>query len=157
MNHGLPNSTIRHGNREGAPSKKLTTPCVLIVDDDQAVRTLLAASLEDLGCKTVMAGNGEEALQVLHAKPSVDLTVAEVAMRVMGGLDLLRAMRETDGLKQLPVILCSTTIDETILKQAVEYKCGRYLLKPVNAEFLFSQISSLLRQEAFRRTDRSVS
>jgi CheY-like chemotaxis protein len=54
---------------------------VLLVDEDRAVRALLAVSLEALGCRIVTAGNGEEALRVLHAKPSVDVVVTEAALR----------------------------------------------------------------------------
>jgi CheY-like chemotaxis protein len=148
---GSTNGAPKHGHREGMFNKKLTAPCVLLVDDDPVVRALMATSLEDFGCKTITAGNGEEALQILHTRSSIDLIVAEVTMPVMGGLELLRVVRQTDDLKQLPVILCSTAIDETALKQSVKYRCGRYLLKPVSAEFLFDQISSLLKIEALRR------
>ncbi len=137
--------------REETPNKKLIAPCVLLVDDDPMVRGLLATSLKDLGCRTLTAGNGEEALEVLHAKPSVDLVVTEAAMPVMGGLELLCTVRQTDELKQLPFILCSVSIDEAMMKKAVEYRCGRYLLKPVHPEFLFEQISSLLHQKVSRR------
>jgi CheY-like chemotaxis protein len=124
---------------------------VLLVDDDPAVRGLLAISLKDLGCRTLTAGSGEEALRILHAKPSVDVVIAEVALPMMGGLELLCTVRQTDALEQLPFILCSVSIDEATMKKAVEYGCGRYLLKPVHPEFLFAQISSLLHRKVSRR------
>ena len=145
------NARSKPARREGTPNKILTAPCVLLVDDDRAVRALLATSLEYLGCRTLTAGNGEEALQVLHAKPSVDVVVTEIALPVMGGLELLRTVRQIDGFKTLPVILCSVFIDEATMKQAVAYRCGRYLLKPVYPEFLFEQISGLLQQKVSRR------
>ena len=148
---GTTDRTPRDKRREGTPNRKLTAPCVLLVDEDRAVRALLAVSLEALGCRIVTAGNGEEALRVLHAKPSVDVMVTEAALPVMDGLELLCTIRQTDGLKQLPVILCSASIDEMMMRKAVECGCGRYLLKPVHPDFLFEQIRSLLQQKASRR------
>ena len=143
--------TPRHSRREGTLTKKLIAPHVLLVDGDLMVRALLAVSLKTLGCRIVTAGNGEEALRVLHAKPSVDLVVTEAALPGMDGLELLCAIRQTNGLKQLPVILCAASIDETMMKKAVECGCGRYLLKPVHADFLFEQIRSLMEQKASHR------
>ncbi len=127
-------------------------PCVLLVDDDPTVRAVLGESLEALGCRLITAGNGEEALWVLRAKPSIDVVVAEVAMPVMGGLELLRIVRQMDRFKALPMILCSAVVDKATMKEAVEQRCGRYLLKPVHPEFLLHQITSLLTQNISRRT-----
>src|SRR5271157_3992920 len=96
--------TLRHKRREGTPNRKLTAPCVLLVDEDRTVRALLAVSLEMLGCRIVTASSGVEALRVLNAKPSVDVVVTEAALPVMDGLELVCTMRQTDGLKHLPVI-----------------------------------------------------
>ena len=131
--------------REGAPNKKLTAPRVLLVDDDRVVRALLAISLEDLGCRILTAGNGEEALQVLHAEPSVDVVVAEIDMPLVDGLELLRRIKQSARHKDLPVILCSVRADPETMKRAVENGCVLYLLKPIEPEFLFEQISTILR------------
>ena len=141
----------RHSQREGAPNRKLTAPYVLLVEDDRTVRTLLAVGLEALGCRIVTADNGEEALRVLQAKPSVDVVVTEAALPGMDGLELLCSIRRTDGLEQLPVILCSAFIDEVMMKKAVACRCGRYLLKPVSPDFLFEQIRSLMQQRGPHR------
>jgi CheY-like chemotaxis protein len=141
----------RHKRHEGALTKKLIAPRVLLVEEDRTVRALLAVSLQALGCRIVTAGNGEEALRVLHARPSVDVVVTAAALPVMAGLELLCAIRQTDGLEQLPVILCAASIDETMMKKAVGCGCGRYLLKPIHPEFLFEQIRSLLQQKASRQ------
>lgn len=145
------NGTSKRHRRRGAPHIKPTAPCVLLVDEDRTVRALFATSLKDLGFRILTAGNGEEALQILRAKPSVDVVVTEVALPVMGGLELLRTVRRTIGLKTLPVILCSVAIDETTTRSAVEYGCDLYLSKPVHPEFLAEQISSLLHPKISRR------
>ncbi len=129
---------------------KLLRPCVLLVDNDSAVRALLSSSLKDMGCKTITAGDGAEALHVLHNRPYIDVIVTEVELPVMSGLDFLRILRRIDKFKRLPVIFVSASVDETSVRTAVEFRCGRYLLKPVQPEFLLDQISSLLRRKPSR-------
>jgi CheY-like chemotaxis protein len=151
LSPGSTDRAPRHSLREGTLTRRLTVPHVLLVDDDRAVRAFLAASLETLGCRIVTAGNGEEALRILHAKPSVGVVVTEAALPVMDGLELLCAIRQTDGHRRLPVIVRSASIDETMMQKAVVCGCGRYLLKPVHPDFLFEQIRSLLRRRASHR------
>ena len=67
-------------------------PVVLLVDNDRTVRTLLAASVRDLGYRILTAGDGEEALQVLYGKRSVGVVVTDDNARDQG-LDLLRTVR----------------------------------------------------------------
>jgi two-component system chemotaxis response regulator CheY len=142
----------KNGMPDRTPDQQLTRgrtggevqPVVLLVDDDRTVRTLLTASLNALGCRILTAGNGEEALQLLYTKWPVGVVVTEAAMPVMGGLDLLRTVRQTDRFKTLPIIFCSSVGDEATKEKAFEYDCDHYLTKPVQPEFLFDQISNVL-------------
>ncbi len=129
------------GHSEGA------RPVVLLVDDDCTVRSLLATSLRHLGCRVLAAGNGKEALRILHTQTSVDVVVTEATMPVMHGLELLRIVRQTHGLRHLGIILCAAALDETTKRSAAKYGCSSYLSKPVHPEFLFDQISGLLHHE----------
>jgi len=144
-------SALRRSQREGTLRGKFAAPCVLLVDDDRTARSLLAVRLDALGCKVLTADSGEEALRTVRAKPSVDVVVTEAALPGMGGLDLVCTMRQMDGLKHLPVILCAASVDEAMMKKAVACGCGRFLLKPVHADFLFEQIQSLIQQKATHR------
>jgi len=124
--------------------KRLTAPCALLVDDNSSALALMAISLKELGCKVLSARNGQEALNVLRAEPSVDLVVTDLGMPVMDGLELLSQIRATETLKDLPVILCSGDVDEAIMKRAAGYGCSRYLVKPVFPDVLFNQILAVL-------------
>jgi two-component system, NarL family, sensor histidine kinase EvgS len=130
--------------QEGTADKRLKSPCVLLVDDNRLALVLMARNLKELGCSVLSAGNGQEALEILHAEPSVDLVVTDLGMPVMDGLELLRQIRESERLKDLPVILCSGDVDEAMMKKATAYGCVRYLVKPVHPEFLLEQIQTIL-------------
>ena len=125
-----------------------TSPGVLLVDDNSVALALMAISLKDLGCRVVSAGNGQEALAMLHAGPSVDLVVTDLRMPAMDGWELLQNIRASATLKDLPVILCSGEMEMTMMHQAEEDGCTRYLIKPVFPDVLFEQILTLLERPA---------
>ena len=80
--------------------------CVLLVEDDAAVRGSLAALLEGWNYRVVQAANGQEALVCL-ARPwqQVDVILSDVVMPRLGGIGLVKALRK-DGVTT-PVILMS--------------------------------------------------
>ena len=129
---------------EGESKEANARPVMLLVDDDGATLALMATSLKCLDGRTLLAKNGEEALEILHAEPSVALVITDVGMPVMGGLELLRRIRESERLADLPVILCSGNDDRTIVQKAWEYRCTRYLIKPILAEFLVDEVAAVL-------------
>ncbi len=135
--------TSGHQGEEVSKEAK-ARPMVLLVDDDGAALALLAASLRRLGLRILSATNGEEALAVLRTEPSVDLVIMDVGMPVMDGLELLRRIRQSEGLTDLPVILYSGNDDSATVQKASEYGCIRYLVKPIHAELLLEQVAAVL-------------
>jgi CheY-like chemotaxis protein len=121
---------------------------VLLVDDDRAALTVMAATLWRLGVRTFLAGDGAKALQILENELSVDVVVTDVAMPHVDGLELLRRIKQSAIHKDLPVILCSGHADPETMKKASEDGCALYLLKPVEPEFLFEEISTILQRGA---------
>jgi DNA-binding response OmpR family regulator len=77
---------------------------LLVVDDEQDIRYLYAAELEDDGYQVDTAGSGNDAAQLLQEK-DYDLVVLDIQMKGESGLQLLqKIVRER---KDLPVILCT--------------------------------------------------
>jgi len=75
---------------------------ILVVDDDEAIRTLLQEELEDEGYKILVATNAREALKIIEAEP-LDLVILDIRMP---GMDGLEALPRILGLREgLPVIL----------------------------------------------------
>jgi CheY-like chemotaxis protein len=84
-----------------------TNVTILVVDDSDIVRAVLAGALEARGYRVVEAGGGEEALRWM-ATHRCDLVLTDVCMPGMDGLELLRTMRAHDGLASVPVMLLSS-------------------------------------------------
>ena len=75
---------------------------ILVVDDDEAIRTLLQEELEDEGYKVLIATNARDALKMVAAEP-LDLVILDIRMPGMGGLEALPRIL---GIKEgLPVIM----------------------------------------------------
>ncbi|HEX3777645.1 MAG TPA: EAL domain-containing protein [Polyangiaceae bacterium] len=106
---------------------------VLLVDDDDAVRSAFRRLLERRGFSVFPCSSGREALERL-ASASFDAMVSDVRMPGMSGLKLLRAVREHD--LDLPVILVTGNPDVDSASEAVEYGAFQYLIKPIESEHL---------------------
>ena len=112
-------------------------PTVLVVDDDEAVRTVVSWQLEAAGYAVVQASDGGQALAGLeHHAP--DLVVLDLTLPVVAGLDVLRTVREgrTPAAADLPVIVLSGRSGETDRIVGLDQGADDYLVKP------FSRASS---------------
>lgn len=107
--------------------------CVLLVDDDPAVRSSFERACRRLGFDVEVAENGRAALERLDAR-RFDLIIADVAMPGLSGVDLLRAIRATDI--HVPVALMTAAPQLDSAMEAVEYGAFRYLVKPVEIDEL---------------------
>lgn len=103
-------------------------PTILIVDDALSCREPIAAGLRLSGYKTLSAGNGQEALDLLAGAP-VDLVLLDVAMPVMDGVTALRRIRENPRNANLPVIMLTASTDQAIHAATEPLRPAEYLLK----------------------------
>lgn len=71
--------------------------CVLLVDDESAIRALFAMVLRGEGYEVVEARDGEQALALAAEMPHIDVVVSDISMPHMNGISLARALRETYG------------------------------------------------------------
>jgi DNA-binding NtrC family response regulator len=77
---------------------------ILVIDDDEAIRTLYEMELRDAGFHVETADSGSKALQMIENDPP-DLITLDIRMPGMSGLEVLGEIRKRH--KTLPVVLCS--------------------------------------------------
>ncbi len=126
--------------------------CILIVDDESAVRLFLAEELAQEGYNVLTAANGKEALARLREE-IVDLVLLDLKME---GMDGLQVMEEIQKQPLPPIIIMLTayaTLDSAIA--AMRYGASDYLLKPCSTKELLASVAKGLsrRDEELRRQE----
>ena len=102
---------------------------VLVVDDDVGVREVLSHYLTAAGYAVCAASNGREALDLLDGGERPDLFVLDLMMPVMGGVELISALRAKPGWAETPIIVLTGTKGFS----AAQLQVNAVLHKPFNA------------------------
>ena len=118
-------------------------PHVLVVDDDDRIRSLLSRFLRDNGFVVATAKNGNDALDVLKCA-YFDVLVVDVMMPEKDGLELTRDLRATSD---LPVLLLTALgeVDDRIA--GLEVGADDYLSKPFEPKELVLRLKAILRRK----------
>jgi EAL domain-containing protein (putative c-di-GMP-specific phosphodiesterase class I) len=126
---------------------------VLVVDDDPLVLALASRTLATAGFQIETAANGRLALEILD-HGSFDAIVSDISMPVLGGIELLSAVRARD--LDVPVLLMTAypALDTAI--GAVEYGAMGYLQKPFDPGTLESKVSRAVRLHRLARLKREA-
>lgn len=119
---------------------------VLLVDDEFALVETLKDFLEDAGYRVATASNGEEGLEAMKAgRP--DLVVTDLMMPIMGGKEMLIAMRSDPQLKSVPVILMSAARRQIAVPPGEDFPTfSAFLRKPFQLGPLMEAIVKLIGQ-----------
>jgi CheY-like chemotaxis protein len=84
------------------------SPCVLVADDDEAVRSVVTELLHRCGMEARCARDGGEALELLHTGGLPDLLLLDLAMPRVDGWRVLDAMAREDRLRALPTVVLTS-------------------------------------------------
>lgn len=125
------------------PDGQLT---VLIVDDDEGVRTGLGHSLAQRGYQVHTAASGRDGLlEVARLEP--DVVLLDLCMPDIDGMDVLRLLREKEDTRTLPVILLSVEADPLVKAEGLRLGADDYVGKPYSSVELEARIESVLRRK----------
>lgn len=116
---------------------------ILIAEDDQDIRELVALTLQFHGHEVVSAVDGAEALEKAQGDP-FDVILMDVRMPRMTGYEACRRMREIDVTREVPIIFLSAKGQESEIKAGMEAGATQYILKPFTPEVLAGKISEIL-------------
>ena len=115
--------------------------CVLLVEDDPALRRYLEIVLQRAGYDVFTAGDGLEAMKFLLSD-SMDVVVTDALMPNLDGYELVRFVRSSEHLAHLPIILLSALDPKNSTDEAEQVDA--FLAKPVSPEDLLNQITEVL-------------
>jgi two-component system chemotaxis response regulator CheY len=120
---------------------------VMIVDDQQSIRSLARLHLQMLGVNGILeAADGEEALKMLVAPrlQPVNLVISDHNMPKMTGLSLLRAIRGYTPTANLAFIMLTGNADKELVLASKQHGVNNYLIKPFTMATLKQKIEAVL-------------
>jgi two-component system alkaline phosphatase synthesis response regulator PhoP len=125
---------------------------ILIIDDEEDIRTLLAYNLKKEGFEVVTAENGEEGIKKA-LKHVPDLILLDVMMPGMDGIEVCDAIRSAPSINH--VFICFLTARNEDYSQIAGLEAGAddYIAKPIKPKVLISRINALLRRSSNVKTE----
>ena len=118
------------------------SPTILLVDDEDSVRKVLAFPLERDGFAVVQAADGEEALEKFAAQ-TIDLVVLDIMLPRLDGLEVCKRLRATST---VPIIMLTARDDELDKVIGLELGADDYITKPFSIREFRSRVRALLRR-----------
>ena len=120
------------------------TALVLVVDDNESVRTFVRAALEDVGLHVCEASNGEQALEEFVLRRP-DIIVLDVMMPVMDGCMVCSRLRRSMGGSRVPILMMTGMDDSEAIASAYEHGATDFITKPLNPTILSHRVRYMLR------------
>ena len=116
---------------------------ILVAEDEADIRELIAFSLDFAGFEVVTAADGEQAVQkAMQEKP--DLIMLDVLMPRMTGYQVCAAIKETDELKGIPVVILSAKGQESEIEEGLDAGAYEYILKPFVLDELVQKVQAIV-------------
>jgi len=116
---------------------------ILVVDDFSTMRRIVKNILRQLGFNNVIeADDGTTALTKLQAE-KVDFVITDWNMPKMSGLELLKAIRSSDTLKDLPVLMVTAEALQENIVAAIKAGVSNYVVKPFDAATISEKIEKI--------------
>jgi len=116
---------------------------ILVAEDNFANQRLLSYRLRKLGHTVEVCNDGIEALKLIENEV-FDLAILDISMPNMDGLTLLKNVRQTDGMENLPVIMLTASAIEQHRNIAAINNVGAFLEKPISSQVLKKNVNQLI-------------
>lgn len=116
---------------------------ILIVEDDEAIRTGLKYYLEQESFDVLLAQNGQEAIEKINNNLDVAIVLLDINLPDISGFDLFKKIKD---LKNFPIIFLTANDLEISIVRGLDMGADDYITKPFKARELISRINSVLRR-----------
>jgi DNA-binding response OmpR family regulator len=116
---------------------------ILVVEDEEHLRTMLAEHLEDEGYTVHTAANGHEALAVAQSR-RFDVILLDVMMPGLNGFDVCTVLRDLPHTRTTPIIFLTAVADNARKTMAMRLGATEYLTKPFKLREVTARVDSIL-------------
>lgn len=129
---------------------------ILVVEDEELIRNMIALNLADEGYDVIQAENGREALNILeqinqqNSKEKIDMIILDLMLPEINGLDICRLLRYRGN--DIPILILSAKAAETDRVLGLEIGADDYVTKPFSMKELVARCRALLRRNTINHT-----
>lgn len=120
---------------------------VLIVDDEEEIRQLVAFNLAKEGYEITPAASGEEALRLAISQPP-DLVILDLMLPGIDGLEVCRRLKREPGTREVPVVMLTAKGEEADIVAGLELGADDYVTKPFRVRELLARLRAVLRRRS---------
>jgi len=117
---------------------------ILVVEDEKNIRELIKFNLENAGYDVDTAVDGKVALEKLSEE--IDLVVLDLMLPEIDGMEICRKMRESEELRQIPIIMLTAKGEEVERILGLEMGADDYMTKPFSPRELVARIKAIFRR-----------
>ena len=117
---------------------------ILLVDDENDLRSIVALRLRKAGFEVEEAIHGADALEKLEKGAKPDLVILDVMMPVMDGFETCQKIRETRDHASVPILFLTARSEDWDMLTGYSKGCDNYLLKPLEFDKLLAEIRRIL-------------
>jgi len=103
---------------------------VLVIDEDKFVINIYESELHQQNIEVISADNGEDGWR-LAEKEVPDLIITELILRKINGFDLIKKIKKTKKLKNIPIVICSSLNQQEDIDEVLELGATKFLSKQV--------------------------
>ncbi len=126
--------------------KHVTTPqTILVAEDSETIRAIIAGILKRQGHTVVEARDGMEAWSLLQARKDIDILISDINMPNMDGHQLCRMVRGSMDYAFMPILIVSTMADKEDIAMLLNAGADDYIIKPFAAEEFLARLKAHIR------------
>ena len=118
---------------------------IIVIDDAQPTRAKMRMFLEEAGHTVLEGTDGEDGLSVLRNNKDISLILCDVNMPVMDGITFAFALKDEEGLKDIPLVMCTTENFESVRDDIKELGIRAWMTKPISKKLLVLALQKILK------------
>jgi CheY-like chemotaxis protein len=126
------------------PVRPASSTRLLVVDDNEDNRDMLARRLRRRGYEVITADSGARALDLISSAHQFDAVLLDVMMPDITGLEVLAKLRTRFNKEQLPVVMATARSDSEDVVEALRLGANDYVTKPINLDEVISALEVAL-------------
>ncbi len=119
---------------------------ILVVEDDEDIQQLVLFNLSKAGYLVKCVDSGEEALQQIGAEKP-DIILLDIMLPGMSGLEVCRAIRRINSIKEIPVIMLTSKGEDEDIVAGLDIGADDYITKPFSPRIIVARINTVLRRK----------